>query len=202
MRGHALSDVNAPRSVSLNHLLPTLLSHPFPTFSPGLFSVRLLGCLLHGETSLLSSRLPVLEAGAPVNGRSVELVDSPPRPPPSSFDELTADPTSIFTSDLLIPSSPVQGADDDGNLYDEVDEDAYDDVVKSRLERDDFIEDDVENSGYVDDGREDTWGRHDQQRRSDDDDASDEDPEDRRKRRGQSTPNKLERSIVGGRRAR
>ena len=38
-------------------------------------------------------------------------------------------------------------------LYDEVDEDAYKKVVRSRLDRDDFIIDD-NGMGYADDGRE------------------------------------------------
>ena len=69
-------------------------------------------------------------------------------------------------------------------IYDTVDDDEYDSIVKGRLEQDDFIEDDTEGgSGYVDNGREDTWGR---QHDDEDDDEDDEDPEERRKRRGQS----------------
>ena len=39
------------------------------------------------------------------------------------------------------------------SLYDEVDEQGYKDVVRSRLDRDDFIVDD-NGEGYADDGRE------------------------------------------------
>lgn len=69
-------------------------------------------------------------------------------------------------------------ADDD--LIDTVDEEEYKKIVKARLERDDFIEDD-DGSGYVDDGRE-VW--HDDDR---DEGMDSEDEEDRRKRRGTSS---------------
>ena len=43
--------------------------------------------------------------------------------------------------------------DNDVDLYDEVDEDGYKDVVRKRLDEDDFVVDD-NGEGYVDDGRE------------------------------------------------
>jgi DNA polymerase alpha subunit A len=42
---------------------------------------------------------------------------------------------------------------DDVDLYDEVDEDGYKDVVRKRLDEDDFVVDD-NGEGYADDGRE------------------------------------------------
>lgn len=56
-----------------------------------------------------------------------------------------------------------------------MDEETYKKLVKSRLDRDDFIEDD-DGSGYVDDGRE-VW--HDR------DEAESEDEGERRQRRGE-----------------
>jgi DNA polymerase alpha subunit A len=44
-------------------------------------------------------------------------------------------------------------------LYDEVDEEGYKKVVRSRLDQDDFIVDD-NGEGYADDGREDWDGNH------------------------------------------
>ena len=46
---------------------------------------------------------------------------------------------------------------DEENLYDEVDEEGYKKVVRSRLDRDDFIVDD-NGEGYADDGREEWMG--------------------------------------------
>ena len=43
------------------------------------------------------------------------------------------------------------------NLYDEVDEEGYKKVVRTRLDRDDFIVDD-NGEGYADDGREEWMG--------------------------------------------
>ena len=43
------------------------------------------------------------------------------------------------------------------NLYDEVDEDGYKELVRERLNKDDFVVDD-NGEGYADDGRED-WDR-------------------------------------------
>ncbi|KAL7410542.1 hypothetical protein BDY24DRAFT_399400 [Mrakia frigida] len=76
-------------------------------------------------------------------------------------------------------SKQYQGEAEDQDLYDTVDEEEYKDLVKNRLQRDDFIEDD-DGSGYVDDGREETWGG---QRDEDDEEDDEEDPEERRKRR-------------------
>lgn len=47
--------------------------------------------------------------------------------------------------------------DDAPDLYDEVDEDGYKKIVRSRLNEDDFVVDD-NGEGYADDGRED-WDR-------------------------------------------
>ena len=44
--------------------------------------------------------------------------------------------------------------EEEEQLYDEVDEDGYKKIVRSRLDQDDFIVDD-NGEGYVDDGRED-----------------------------------------------
>ena len=46
---------------------------------------------------------------------------------------------------------------EEDNVYDEVDEEGYKKVVRSRLDRDDFIVDD-NGEGYADDGREDWMG--------------------------------------------
>ena len=46
---------------------------------------------------------------------------------------------------------------DEENLYDEVDEEGYKKVVRSRLDQDDFIVDD-NGEGYADDGREEWLG--------------------------------------------
>lgn len=43
--------------------------------------------------------------------------------------------------------------EDKGAIYDEVDEEGYKDVVRKRLNRDDFVVDDT-GEGYADDGRE------------------------------------------------
>src|SRR3978361_2097906 len=43
--------------------------------------------------------------------------------------------------------------EDQGAIYDEVDEDGYKKVVRSRLDKDDFVVDD-NGEGYADDGRE------------------------------------------------
>jgi len=42
------------------------------------------------------------------------------------------------------------------SVYDEVDEEGYKKVVRSRLDRDDFVVDD-NGEGYADDGREEDW---------------------------------------------
>lgn len=47
--------------------------------------------------------------------------------------------------------------DETANLYDEVDEDSYKNIVRDRLNQDDFVVDD-NGEGYADDGRED-WDR-------------------------------------------
>jgi DNA polymerase alpha subunit A len=43
--------------------------------------------------------------------------------------------------------------EDDVDVYDNVDDDQYKDIVRKRLDRDDFVVDD-NGEGYVDDGRE------------------------------------------------
>ncbi|PHH86321.1 hypothetical protein CDD83_10413 [Cordyceps sp. RAO-2017] len=57
--------------------------------------------------------------------------------------------------------------DDVQNLYDEVDEDGYKEIVRTRLNQDDFVVDD-HGEGYADDGREE-WDRV----RQDDSDSDD-----------------------------
>jgi DNA polymerase alpha subunit A len=50
------------------------------------------------------------------------------------------------------------------SIYDTVDEEGYKKVVRSRLDRDDFVVDD-NGEGYADDGREEDWedGRYDEE---------------------------------------
>ena len=55
------------------------------------------------------------------------------------------------------------------SIYDEVDEDGYKKVVRTRLDRDDFVADD-DGQGYADDGREEWMG----ERRYDSASGSDE----------------------------
>jgi len=54
-------------------------------------------------------------------------------------------------------------AEEQLDIYDEVDEEGYKKVVRSRLDQDDFVVDD-NGEGYADDGREEDWqhGRHDE----------------------------------------
>jgi DNA polymerase alpha subunit A len=54
------------------------------------------------------------------------------------------------------------------SLYDEVDEEGYKAVVRSRLDRDDFVVEDA-GEGYADDGREE-WHNEKQQYRSESED--------------------------------
>lgn len=56
--------------------------------------------------------------------------------------------------------------EDQGAIYDEVDEDGYKKVVRSRLDKDDFVVDD-HGEGYADDGREE-WQNERQYYSSDD----------------------------------
>ena len=49
--------------------------------------------------------------------------------------------------------------EDQGAIYDEVDEDGYKKVVRSRLDKDDFVVDD-NGEGYADDGREEWQNEH------------------------------------------
>lgn len=56
--------------------------------------------------------------------------------------------------------------EDEGDLYDEVDEEAYKKIVRRRLDEDDFVVDD-NGTGYADDGREE-W---DNERRYDSDES-------------------------------
>lgn len=58
--------------------------------------------------------------------------------------------------------------DDVANLYDEVDEAGYKEIVRGRLNQDDFVVDD-NGEGYADDGRED-WDRVQQYESESDDD--------------------------------
>ena len=59
--------------------------------------------------------------------------------------------------------------EEEENLYEEVDEEGYNKVVRARLDQDDFVIDD-NGEGYVDDGREEWMG----QRNYDSDSASEE----------------------------
>lgn len=58
----------------------------------------------------------------------------------------------------------------DSELYDEVTDDQYRSIVGTRLEADDFIEDD-DHGGYVDHGLEDWDGAEDDEEDSEDEDA-------------------------------
>ncbi|KAJ7493343.1 hypothetical protein B0H11DRAFT_2006017 [Mycena galericulata] len=70
--------------------------------------------------------------------------------------------------------------EEDTDIYDEVTEDQYRSIVRGRLQRDDFVEDDGV-GGYVDNGMEEDWGRGDEE-------EPDSDEEDARKRKkGKST---------------
>ena len=60
--------------------------------------------------------------------------------------------------------------EDDGDLYDEVDENEYKSIVKGRLQRDDFIVDDGV-TGYADNGMDD-WGEGDQENWHSDEDVT------------------------------
>jgi len=57
---------------------------------------------------------------------------------------------------------------DQGSIYEEVDEEGYKNVVRSRLDQDDFVVDD-NGEGYADDGREE-WQTEPQHYSSDEDD--------------------------------
>ena len=70
------------------------------------------------------------------------------------------------------------------SIYDEVDEEGYKKVVRSRLDRDDFVVDD-NGEGYADDGREEDW----EDGRYDDGGSGDDDGEDRpQSKAGTHTP--------------
>lgn len=60
-------------------------------------------------------------------------------------------------------------------LYDEVDEEGYKKVVRSRLDQDDFIVDD-DGTGYADDGREEWDGDHPGYRYASDSEEEEERP--------------------------
>ncbi|CDZ97565.1 dna polymerase alpha catalytic subunit [Phaffia rhodozyma] len=78
-----------------------------------------------------------------------------------------------------------QASASSNKLYDEVDVEEYDQIVRDRLNENDFIEDD-DGSGYIDDGRE-VWGR------SDDDEEADE--EDRRERKDAKRAAKIKNKV-------
>lgn len=58
--------------------------------------------------------------------------------------------------------------EDQGDIYDEVDDDGYKKVIRSRLDEDDFVVDD-NGAGYADDGRE-VWNERTEEYDSDDSD--------------------------------
>lgn len=58
--------------------------------------------------------------------------------------------------------------EDQGDIYDEVDDDGYKKVIRSRLDEDDFVVDD-NGAGYADDGRE-VWNERTVEYDSDDSD--------------------------------
>lgn len=72
--------------------------------------------------------------------------------------------------------------EEEQNLYEEVDEDAYKKVVRARLDQDDFVIDD-NGEGYADDGREE-WMH---ERRHDSPSGSEEEPPLRGKAGGERT---------------
>lgn len=74
-------------------------------------------------------------------------------------------------------SRAAQWSSKDQDVYDEVSADEYDKIVKARLEREDFIEDD-DGGGYADDGQED-WSGDDERGAAKD---SEEDEREERKR--------------------
>lgn len=76
--------------------------------------------------------------------------------------------------------------DEAEELYDEVDEEGYKKVVRSRLDEDDFIVDD-NGEGYADDGREEWDGDHPGYRYA----ATDSEEEDERPAKGKAGMEKL-----------
>lgn len=58
--------------------------------------------------------------------------------------------------------------EDQGDIYDEVDDDGYKKVIRNRLDQDDFVVDD-NGAGYADDGRE-VWNEQTAEYASDDSD--------------------------------
>jgi DNA polymerase alpha subunit A len=88
--------------------------------------------------------------------------------PPSRADRLAELRAARQAGKTAFSSYQVQ---DEEQLYETVDEDSYKKIVRTRLDRDDFVVDD-NGEGYADDGRED-W--QNEQRQDYDDDESDDD---------------------------
>ncbi|KAK7031479.1 DNA polymerase [Favolaschia claudopus] len=75
--------------------------------------------------------------------------------------------------------------EEDVDIYDEVTEDQYRSIVRGRLQRDDFVEDDGV-GGYVDDGHEEDWGGGDEE----DEDSEEDVPA---KKRGKNASTKAKK---------
>ncbi|KAJ7132213.1 hypothetical protein C8R44DRAFT_773372 [Mycena epipterygia] len=73
--------------------------------------------------------------------------------------------------------------EEDAEIYDEVTEDQYRSIVRGRLQRDDFVEDDGV-GGYVDNGMEEDWGGQDEEP------DSEEEEEIRKKKKGKNAQGK------------
>ncbi|KAJ7272585.1 DNA polymerase family B-domain-containing protein [Mycena haematopus] len=72
--------------------------------------------------------------------------------------------------------------EEDVEIYDEVTEDQYRSIVRGRLQRDDFVEDDGI-GGYVDNGQEEDWGGSDEEELDSDEDVP-------KKKKGKNPPTK------------
>lgn len=83
--------------------------------------------------------------------------------------------------------------EDQGSIYDEVDEEGYKKVVRKRLDEDDFVVDD-NGEGYADDGRE-VWNE-DRVEYSDSEEDDDLPPEERQQRGNENKRNSEKRRLT------